>query len=172
MVHPWDMDWCDGKYWLPWLVGMPAETATAMSSVILGGVLEQLPGLKMAFAHGGGSTPFTIGRIQHGWEVRPDLCAVNCGMSPRELLRRCYVDSLVHDEGALHHLIETMGIDRVAMGSDYPFPLGEHEPGKLIQHAGFDEATQMRLLSGTALEFLGLKADRYLDAPATGEASR
>ena len=173
-VHPWDMLGQERhrKYWLPWLVGMPAETATAMSSIILGGVLERLPELKIAFAHGRGSAPFTIGRIQHGWDVRPDLCAVDCSISPRDQLRKCYVDSLVHDEAALHMLVETMGKDRVVMGSDYPFPLGEHTPGKLIEAAGFDEATCQRLLSGNALDFLGLSADQFVDATTAGEASR
>ena len=116
-------------HWLTWLVGMPAETATAMCSLMMGGVLEKLEGLRIAFAHGGGSAPFTIGRIQHGFDVRPDLCAVDSKLSPRELLRRCYVDSLVHDPDSLRHLIDIMGPDRIALGSDYPFPLGEHVPG-------------------------------------------
>ena len=58
------------KYWLPWLVGMPAETATAIVSVLMGGILEQFPKLRFCFAHGGGSFPFTIGRIEHGYQVR------------------------------------------------------------------------------------------------------
>lgn len=68
------------KYWLPWLVGMPAETSRAICSFIFGGVFERLPKLRVAFAHGGGSFPSTIGRIQHGFDVRPDLCA---GKKPR-----------------------------------------------------------------------------------------
>ena len=171
-VHPWRMLGQErhDKYWLPWLVGMPAETATAMSSLMMSGVLERLDGLKICFGHGGGATPFTIGRIQHGWDVRPDLCAEHSSISPRELLGRCYVDSLVHDEGALRLLIETMGAHRVALGSDYPFPLGEHHPGKLIESCGFDDATMNQLLSGTALEFLGLDASAYLEVDEAKEA--
>ncbi|MEE2908370.1 MAG: amidohydrolase family protein [Planctomycetota bacterium] len=171
-VHPWQMLGKDRhpKYWLPWLVGMPAETATAMCALMMGGVLERLPGLRIAFAHGGGATPFTIGRIQHGWDVRPDLCAVDSSVSPRELLRNCYVDSLVHDEGALRLLIDTMGVERIALGSDYPFPLGEHHPGALIESCNFDDTMTRRLLSGTALEFLGLKATAFSLADETNEA--
>ncbi|MCH2133810.1 MAG: amidohydrolase [Phycisphaerales bacterium] len=171
-VHPWQMLGKERhpEYWLPWLVGMPAETATAMCAVMMGGVLERLPGLRIAFAHGGGATPFTIGRIQHGWDVRPDLCATRSSTPPRELLRQCYVDSLVHDEGALRLLMETMGTDRVALGSDYPFPLGEHHPGALVESCGFDAATTQRLLSGTALEFLGLEEHQFLPGSRTNEA--
>ncbi|MBG84898.1 MAG: 2-amino-3-carboxymuconate-6-semialdehyde decarboxylase [Phycisphaerae bacterium] len=163
-VHPWEMLGKDRhpKYWLPWLVGMPAETATAMASLMMGGVLEKLEGLRIAFAHGGGSTPFTIGRIQHGFDVRPDLCGIDSKVSPRELLRRCYVDSLVHDADTLQLLIEVMGADRVALGSDYPFPLGEAVPGQLIESMSLDPRTRDRILSGTALEFLGLNASTFL----------
>lgn len=78
-VHPWEMMGEDSmkRYWLPWLVGMPAETSRAICSMIFGGVLERLPNLKVCFAHGGGSFPATIGRIEHGFNVRPDLCASN-----------------------------------------------------------------------------------------------
>jgi aminocarboxymuconate-semialdehyde decarboxylase len=171
-VHPWQMLGADrhDKYWMPWLVGMPAETATAMCSLMMGGVLERLPTLRIAFAHGGGSAPFTIGRIQHGYEVRPDLCAVDSTLDPATLLRRCYVDSLVHDPGALRLLVETMGADRIALGSDYPFPLGEHHPGELIRKCGFDEAIQARMLAGTALEFLGLRAHQFTSASQVDEA--
>jgi len=158
-VHPWEMLGRDRmqKYWLPWLVGMPAETALAICSVIFGGVLERLPDLRIAFAHGGGAFAFTLGRIEHGFKVRPDLCATDTSIAPRDLLHRLYVDSLVHDARALHYLVDLMGADRVALGSDYPFPLGEAEPGKLIADTpDMTEPQRQRLLSGTALEFLGL----------------
>ncbi|MGB0714704.1 MAG: amidohydrolase family protein [Phycisphaerae bacterium] len=158
-VHPWEMLGRDRmpKYWLPWLVGMPAETALAMSSLMFSGVLERLPRLRIGFAHGGGSLPATIGRVQHGFDVRPDLCAVDCQEHPRTQLRRMYVDSLVHDENVLRYLVDVMGADRVALGTDYPFPLGELTPGKLIEGMNLPDATKERLLSGTAMEFLGLQ---------------
>lgn len=169
-VHPWEMMGQEDmpKYWLPWLVGMPAETARAICSMIFGGVFERLPSLRVCFAHGGGSFPFTLGRIEHGFGSRPDLCAVNCPVSPRAYVRdaatgrsaRFFVDSLVHDAAALRYLIEVMGADRVALGSDYPFPLGEDRPGALIASLpDLDSATRRMLLAGTALEFLeGLTA--------------
>ncbi len=167
-VHPWDMLGKERmpRYWLPWLVGMPAETSLAICSMIFGGVIERLPRLRVCFAHGGGAFPATIGRIEHGFRVRPDLCAVDNAVNPRAYLAggdgrpaRFYVDSLVHDADALRGLIRLFAAERVALGSDYPFPLGEAEPGRLIQSMpDLTEAVRARLLAGTAREFLGLPA--------------
>lgn len=171
-VHPWDMLGKErmGKYWMPWLVGMPAETALAICSVIFGGVLERLPSLRVCFAHGGGSFAGTFGRIQHGYDVRPDLCAADNNKSPSEYLGKFYVDSLVHDPEVLRLLIRMMTAERVAMGSDYPFPLGEERPGAMIESMGdLSAETKARLLSGTALEFLGLSEGSFA---RPGEGSR
>ena len=156
-VHPWDMMGKDRmpKYWLPWLVGMPAEISLAICSMIFGGVFERLPKLRVAFAHGGGAFPATIGRIEHGFHVRPDLCARVNTVNPREYLGRFYLDSLVHDRAMLKYLVDLIGEEKIALGSDYPFPLGEKEPGRLIESMELSETTKHRLLSGTALEWLG-----------------
>lgn len=164
-VHPWDMVGKERmpKYWMPWLVGMPAETSLAICSMIFGGVFERFPKLRVGFAHGGGAFPFTIGRIEHGFHVRPDLCATDNKANPRSYLAhddapaRFYVDSLVHDPDALKFLLKLFGAQRVALGSDYPFPLGEAQPGKLIDSMKeLSSKEKTRLLSGTAREFLGL----------------
>jgi aminocarboxymuconate-semialdehyde decarboxylase len=158
-VHPWNMmgQGAMQKYWLPWLVGMPAETARAACSLMFGGVLARLPSLKVCLAHGGGSLAFTIGRVAHGFAERPDLCAVDCAVDPREQMRRFYLDTLVHDPRALRFLIDTVGASRLALGSDYPFPLGEHVPGSLIRSMDDISAVdRARMLGGTAAEFLGL----------------
>jgi aminocarboxymuconate-semialdehyde decarboxylase len=159
-VHPWDMLGTERMkdYWLAWLVGMPAETCLAICSVIFGGVLERLPNLRICFAHGGGSFPGTIGRIEHGFRVRPDLCAVDTQRSPRSYLGKVYVDSLVSDADILRNLVKVFGPERIALGSDYPFPLGETVPGELIESlSGVSRDDRERMLSGTALEFLGRK---------------
>lgn len=164
-VHPWDMVGKERmpKYWLPWLVGMPAETSLAICSMIFGGVFERFPKLRVAFAHGGGAFPFTIGRVEHGFHVRPDLCATDSKANPRSYLARgdtparFFVDSLVHDPDALKLLIKLFGAQRVALGSDYPFPLGEAPAGRLIdsmKELSMKEKAQ--LMSGTAREFLGI----------------
>lgn len=157
-VHPWDIMGADTMpdYWLAWLVGMPAETSRAICSFIFGGIFERLPNLRVAFAHGGGSFPSTIGRIEHGYHVRPDLCAVDNPVNPRAYMGQFYLDSLVHDAAVLKALISLVGAHRIALGSDYPFPLGEHEPGSLIRSmTDLPTADMERMLSGTALEWLG-----------------
>jgi len=172
-VHPWDMLGRDRmeKHWLPWLVGMPAETALAICSIILGGVLDRLPDLKIAFAHGGGAFPFTIGRIEHGYRTRPDLVGGESTREPRSYLNRIYLDTLVHDAEALKYLIALMGPSRLALGTDYPFVLGEDCPGKLInQLDDVTEQDKQRMLGGTALEFLDLDA-KVFDISLTNNAS-
>jgi len=163
-VHPWDMM---GKlkmerYWLPWLVGMPAETSLAICSMIFSGVFEKCPDLKVAFAHGGGSFPATIARVEHGFNVRPDLCAIDNNVNPREYLGKFYIDSLVHDAKIMDYLIDLIGADKIALGSDYPFPLGEHHPGKLIESMPYDDRTKEFLLHNSALDWLGLSKENYL----------
>jgi aminocarboxymuconate-semialdehyde decarboxylase len=163
-VHPWDMMAKEKmtEYWLPWLVGMPAESSLAICSMIFGGVFERLPNLKVAFAHGGGSFPATIGRIEHGFNVRPDLVAVHNEVNPREYLKRIYLDTLVHDPLKLDYLLNLMGPSQLALGTDYPFPLGELEPGKLIESMPYEDNIKERLLNGTALEWLGMNKEFFL----------
>lgn len=161
-VHPWDMLGKERmpKYWLPWLVGMPAETSLAICSMIFGGVFERLPKLRVAFAHGGGAFPGTLGRIAHGFAARPDLCAIDNARNPREYLGKFYVDSLVHDRLALRYLLDALGEHCIALGSDYPFPLGEQEPGKLIESmTELSDDTKRRLLRENARAWLGLNKE-------------
>ena len=162
-VHPWEMLGRDRmeRYWLPWLVGMPAETCLSICSMIFGGVFERLPRLRVLFAHGGGAFPATIGRIEHGFNVRPDLVAVQNRINPRAYLGRFYVDSLVLDADMLRYMIKLMGAQSIALGSDYPFPLGEPMPGALIESMQLDPAVEARLLHGTALEWLGCERERF-----------
>ena len=170
-VHPWEMCGRDRmqKYWLQWLVGMPAETSLAICSLIFSGVLERLPRLRVCFAHGGGAFLSTVGRIDHGFRVRPDLCAVDNTVPPSEYLGRIYVDSLVHDPVMFRYLCEIIGPDRIALGSDYPFPLGEHCPGALIEEIIEDESAKARMLGGTALDWLALSADHFTSAAKGAE---
>jgi aminocarboxymuconate-semialdehyde decarboxylase len=134
---------------------MPAETSRAICSMIFGGVFEKFPKLRVAFAHGGGSFPFTIGRIEHGFNVRPDLVAIDNPINPRTYLDKFWLDSLVHDASALQYLMNLMGNDKICMGSDYPFPLGEHHPGKLIEEMDLAKNIQDKLLYKNAMEWLG-----------------
>jgi len=162
-VHPWEMagEADMQRYWLPWLVGMPAEVSRAICSLIFSGTLERLPNLRICFAHGGGAFPSTLGRIEHGFNVRPDLCAADNPHNPRKYLDRMYFDSLVHDAAVLDHLIKLAGAEHVALGTDYPFPLGELEPGKLIASMPYEDEVKAMLLHGAALNWLGLDKRQF-----------
>jgi aminocarboxymuconate-semialdehyde decarboxylase len=162
-VHPWDMMGQEkmSKYWLPWLVGMPAETSLAICSMIFGGVFQKFPKLRVAFAHGGGSFPITLDRIQHGFDVRPDLCAIDCKVPPRDYVKHFWVDSLVHGVDALQYLHRLFGPEKICLGTDYPFPLGELEPGKLISSCGFSAADQDWMNHRSALDWLGMKKSDF-----------
>lgn len=157
LVHPWDMMGTDSmpKYWMPWLVGMPAEQSRAACALIFGGVLEQFPRLKVMLAHGGGSFPYTIGRIEHGFNMRPDLVATDNPRNPRDYFSQLFFDSCVHDNLALRYLIDTVGIERVMLGTDYPFPLGEQEPGSGIMALSLTHSEEEQLFHGSALSWLG-----------------
>lgn len=163
-IHPWEMmgEGQMQKYWLPWLVGMPAETSRAMCSLIFGGVLERLPNLRIAFAHGGGSFPATLGRIEHGFNCRPDLVAIDNNVNPREYIGKFYIDSLVHDPKTLDYVIDLFGANRIALGSDYPFPLGETIPGKMIKEMPYDRSIKEQLLHKSALEWLNLSKEKFI----------
>lgn len=230
-VHPWDMvtNPKNNKYWIPWLVGMPAETCRAICHFIFSGLFDRYPKLRVCFAHGGGSFPYTVGRIEHGFCCRPDLCAkdnskspmsyvvqpkftqcpkcdetpvsVYCAECATDLCHMCdalhhargksqlhrrvpsregssafeksrfWVDSLVHDRRALDFVLRVMGEDRVVMGSDYPFPLGEWRPGEMIAtHQTMSTMVREKLLCKNACEFLNIRLEDYVDPVARATA--
>ena len=162
-VHPWNIMGKNQmeKYWLPWLVGMPAETSRAICSMIFSGIFEKLPNLRVAFAHGGGAFPATIGRIQHGYDSRPDLCAIDNNVDPTDYLGKFWIDSLVHDFDMLEFLLKKVGNKKIALGSDYPFPLGEKMPGLLIKNSNLSKTTKENLLYKNALDWLAIKSNYF-----------
>jgi len=162
-VHPWQMLGGErlSKYWLPWLLGMPTETALSICAMIFGGIFEKLPKLRVAFAHGGGSFPGIIGRVEHGFNVRPDIVATDNDRNPRDYIGKFTIDSLVHDEAMMRYIVDLFGPQCIALGSDYPFPLGEHHPGQLIESMNFDPQTRDWLLADSALRWLDRKRADY-----------
>ena len=156
-IHPWDMAKTPHQqsHWKPWLLGMPHETADAYYSLCAAGVLERHPQLRVAFAHGGGAFPLLLGRMDHGYQARPDLCAVDNPHLPSKYAKQVWVDSHVGDAETLRFVMSKVGADRVTLGSDYPFPLGELTPGALIESLGLDPAAQRRVLVDNALAWLG-----------------
>src|SRR5690242_8297036 len=158
LVHPWDMlgQQRMPKYMMPWTVGMPAETQLGIVAMILGGALDKLPEtLRICFAHGGGSFAFLLGRLENAWQHHPVAHGI-CKLPPSKYLSRFYVDSVVFEQRALQFLIETMSADRVMLGSDYPFPLGEHNVGSLIRTSQLSHTAKQKLLGENAAAFLRL----------------
>jgi aminocarboxymuconate-semialdehyde decarboxylase len=159
LVHPWEMMGQSRmpKYMMPWTVGMPAETQLGIVAMILSGAFDQLPeNLRICFAHGGGSFAFLLGRLQNAWQHHPTARGV-CMLPPSSYVNRFYVDSAVFDARALEFLVGTMGSARVMLGSDYPFPLGEHQIGSLIRSSHLSQPVKTQLLGGNALRFLAME---------------
>ena len=159
LVHPWDTMSAERmpKYMLAWLVGMPAETHLAILSLVLSGAFERLPeSLKICFAHGGGNFAAQIGRVDNAWHRR-DIVRADCPKPPSTYAERFSVDSAVFSDEALRLLVSVMGEDRILMGSDYPFPLGETEPGHLIAHSDhLSDGAKQKLLASNADNFFAL----------------
>lgn len=160
-VHPWDMASSvrSDRWMAQWLAGMPAETHLSILAMILGGTFDRVSDeLKICFAHGGGSFAFWLGRMENAWHKRHDVIGTSAE-PPSHYLDRFSVDSVVFDERALRLLVDTMGAERVMVGSDYPYPLGERPVGNVVRTAGFlDDLQRESVLSGNARRFLGTAA--------------
>ncbi len=164
MIHPWNMmgEKNMQRYWLPWLVGMPAETSRAMCSMIFGGIFERLPKLRVMFSHAGGSFLPTIGRIEHGFECRPDLVAIDNTVNPRNYIGKFWVDSITHDPLMLEYVLKLQGSKKVMLGSDYPFPLGDLGIGKFIEDMALSNEAKEDIFCNAALEWLNLSKKDFI----------
>ena len=164
LVHPWNMMGKKNmnKYWLPWLVGMPAETSRAMCSMIFGGIFDKFPNLRVNFCHASGSFLSTIGRIEHGFNSRPDLVAVDNHKNPREYCGHFWVDCITHDQDMLRYVLKMQGSKRVTLGSDYPFPLGDLEIGEFINRMNLEESVVEDIFCNSTLEWLNLKKEMFI----------
>lgn len=163
MVHPWNMMGKENmeKYWLPWLVGMPAETSRAMCCMIFGGIFDKFPKLRVCFSHAGGSFFGTIGRIEHGFNCRPDLVAVDNPNNPRDYIGKFWVDSITHDVEALRYILKLQGSEKICLGSDYPFPLGDLEIGKFIEDMNLPEKDLENIMYRSTLNWLNLNESDF-----------
>ena len=162
-IHPWDMMGKSDmeRYWLPWLVGMPAETSRAACSMIFAGVFDKFPSLRVMYSHAGGSFLPTLGRIKHGHACRPDLVALDNPRSPDKYLGKFWVDSITHDERLLNFILEMQGAEKICMGTDYPFPLGDLEFGTFMEDMNLEEDQLAQLFSGAAFSWLGMDASYF-----------
>jgi aminocarboxymuconate-semialdehyde decarboxylase len=152
------------RYHLRNLIGNPLETTITVASIVFGGVLDRLPGLKLCFAHGGGYAAFAAGRFDHGYAVRPESRAT-VAAPPSDYLRTLYFDCLTHSPLALRHLIDLVGIEQVVLGSDFPADMGYRDPVGWLERAPLlDEAEKELIRAGNLERLLGSQ-------PATPETA-
>ena len=156
-VHPWDMPSSPrlNRWMAQWITGMPAETHLSLVAMVLGGVFDRVPdSLRICFAHGGGSFAFWLGRLENAWHRRHDVLGTSA-QPPSAYVGRFSVDSVVFEPAALRLLVDTLGVENIMLGSDYPYPLGERPVGRVVRESDFlTEAERSRILGGNAVEFL------------------
>ncbi len=154
LVHPLQSQVAGAErleaYYFVNLLGNPFETTIAAASLIFGGVLERHPDLKVCLAHGGGFLPYQLGRLTRGFEVRAEARA-HLGEDPRRSFERLYLDTILHDRDGLQALLRLVGADRLLLGSDYPFDMGEEDPvGRVYGLTGLREEERQHILTGNA----------------------
>lgn len=162
-VHPWETLGGERmpRHNFMYMVGMPSETALAAGSIIMSGMLDRYPELKVCFAHGGGALPYLLPRMDKGWEVWPHIRKTD--KPPSHYAKLLYYDSLVYDENNLQFMIDRFGARQIIAGSDYPFLLREAPSGKVVDRlATLDDAEKEHIHGLNALEFLNLDIDQYL----------
>jgi aminocarboxymuconate-semialdehyde decarboxylase len=161
MLHPFLLEAVErfGRHYLHNLVGYPFETTLAAGSLILGGTLDRFPDLDVVLVHGGGLLPYHVGRFDRGHAGRPEVRADGASL-PSGYLRRFHYDTLVQFPPALSYLVSVVGADRVLLGSDHPFWLGDPEPLRIVRDAGLPSSAQAAILGGNAVRLFQLKAER------------
>ena len=141
------------KYYMWNVIGNPLETTVAAGHLILSGVMETYPNLKILLAHGGGALPYLHGRLDRGFKQRPEINKV-IKKPPTEYLKQFYFDTITHDAVVLKSLVDLVGADRVMLGSDYPFDMGNENPGDLVRTANLGEAAEKKILGENASKLL------------------
>lgn len=157
LLHPLDSLAGRGvrRHFLSNMVGNPAETTIAVGHLVYGGVLERHPDMRICVVHGGGFVPYQAGRIARGHAALPHLTATALSEPPRASLSRLYFDALLHDPQAIAALIAFAGVERVVMGSDYPFEMGDPDPvGTIAQVPGLTDDDRELILRGNVERLL------------------
>ena len=157
VLHPFLLEAVErfGRHYLHNLVGYPLETTLGAASLIFGGTLDRFPPLEVVLVHGGGFLPYHIGRLDRGHTTRPETRADGARL-PSEYLRRFHYDTLVQFPPALAYLVNVVGEDRVLLGSDHPFWLGDPAPTRIVREAGLPLAAQAAILGDNAARLFGL----------------
>jgi aminocarboxymuconate-semialdehyde decarboxylase len=154
-LRPAGMERLVGPAPLQQVLAYPTDVGLAAASVLTGNLLAQVPGLRIAFSHGGGTLAMLLPRLQQAMTVFPAL-KDSVQQSPAEAVRQLYFDTLVFDTPTLRHLVQTFGTSQLMVGTDYPFNFHEPRPVERIRAAGFDDAIVEQLVHGNARRFLGL----------------
>ena len=143
------------SYYLTNLIGNPWETTVLAANLMLSGAMDEMEGIRIVLAHGGGFLPYQVGRLEHGHEVRPEARA-KTRTRPLDLLRRFHYDSLVFDPRALRYLIDAVGSERVALGTDSPFDMRDDDPlARIDSTPGLTPRERDDVCGRTALRLLG-----------------
>jgi aminocarboxymuconate-semialdehyde decarboxylase len=142
------------SFYLQNLIGLPLESTIAAAKLILGGVLDACPRLRIGFVHGGGFTPYQIGRWDHGWGCRPEPKSVVADTPPGAYLRTMFFDSLTHDPLSLELLGRRVGWEQVMLGSDYPFDMASDDPVGEVEAVAMNPEERHGVLGGNATRFL------------------
>jgi len=153
LLHPLDpLPGIDlGSHFLHNIVGRPAETTIAVARLLLAGLFERHPRLQMCVVHGGGFLPYQIGRMGRAWVARPEIVASELKTPPLEALRQLSFDTVLHEPAAIRYLVDVVGADRVLLGTDYPFEMGDADPVATIEAVpGLGTADRTAILSGNA----------------------
>lgn len=143
-------------YYLHNLVGYPFETTLAACSLIFGGTLDRMPELTVVLVHGGGFFPYQVGRFDRGHRARPEPGSRGAGPASR-YVRRFYYDTLTHSTRSLRFLCGVVGAERLLLGSDHPFPLGDPEPVRAVREAGLGKTAERAALGANAARIFRLE---------------
>jgi aminocarboxymuconate-semialdehyde decarboxylase len=160
LVHPINVAAANrlGKYYLSNLIGNPLDTSIAIASIIFGGVLDEFPKLKLYFVHGGGFTPYQRGRLDHGYNVRPEPKEV-IRKRPGSYIPKIYVDTITHYDAALEYLVKTFGASKVLLGSDFPFDMGPKDPLEIVRKIRVSQEDKKKIYSSNAARLFKIRAN-------------
>jgi aminocarboxymuconate-semialdehyde decarboxylase len=144
-------------FYLHNFIGNPLDTTIAAARLIFSGVLEKYPGLKIVLAHAGGQLPYIIGRIEHGYHVRPE-CQEKIHRSPWTFFKNFYFDTITHNPDTLRYLISLAGSDHVLLGSDYPYDMEDQDPVQTVSRlSGIKAKDRQNIIRENAIAVFGLK---------------
>jgi aminocarboxymuconate-semialdehyde decarboxylase len=140
-------------YYLWNTAGNPLETTITAAHMVMAGVLERHPDLRVLLAHAGGAILALRGRLRHSHTFQPDA-RLRLGESPVDSIRRFYLDTVTHDETLLRAVVDFAGAERVLLGSDYPFDMGLERPAEPVRALGLVPEDEALILGGNALRLL------------------